>query len=92
MNMSKFTFSFQKDPFHTVCVCVFPFSGFFYYVYKEKKRFAYKSDLLQIRAMKLQEKLFLSILEGPSPPFNVRNPEKYDYKNYCYDSLYDSFN
>lgn len=42
--------------------------------------------------MKLQEKLFLSILEGPSPPFNVRNPEKYDYKNYCYDSLYDSFN
>lgn len=87
----KIYFQFSKRSF-SHCVCVLPFSGFFYYVYKEKKRFAYKSDLLQIRAMKLQEKLFLSILEGPSPPFNVRNPEKYDYKNYCYDSLYDSFN
>lgn len=60
MNMSKFTFSFPKIPFITG-VCMFLFSGFFfffYYVYKEKEKlniykFAYKSNLLQIRAMKL---------------------------------------
>lgn len=59
MNMSKFTFSFPKIPF-IIGVCMFLFSGFFffYYVYKEKEKlniykFAYKSNLLQIRAMKL---------------------------------------
>lgn len=56
----KVYFQFSKDPFHHWCVYVFIFRifFFFYYVYKEKEKlniykFAYKSNLLQIRAMKL---------------------------------------
>lgn len=37
MNMSKFTFSFPKIPF-TTCVCMFSFSGFFFFSMFIKKR------------------------------------------------------
>lgn len=64
MNMSKFTFSFQKDPFTSacvyVCVCMFPYSRIFYHVHKEKDKvniykFARKSNLLKIRAIIYRE-------------------------------------
>lgn len=99
MNMSKFTFTFPKTPF-TTGVCMFSFSGFFFFftmfIKKRKNSVFTNLHISQIyyksEPWNYRKTLFFNILEGPSPPFNVRNPEKYYYKNYCYDSLYDSFN
>lgn len=94
----KVYFQFSKDAFHYWCVYVFIFKIFFFTMFIKKRKNSIFTNLhisqiyYKSEPWNYRKTLFFNILEGPSPPFNVRNPEKYYYKNYCYDSLYDSFN